>query len=139
MAEYRDRFGELTSLGVGLCAISVDPPDRSRALAEQIHLPFPLLCDTAREVVQAYGVYNPREKGGIAYPSTFVLDRERVVRFRSLDRTAARVNLDVLFAFLRSGVASEAPAVPARTKIFPRLGDWGRILVNAIRHGTRSP
>lgn len=139
MAEYRDCFEELTSLGLGLCALSVDTQDRSRALIEQLHLPFPLLSDTAREAVQAYGLYNREEKGGIAYPATFVLDPGRVVRFRSLDCTASRVNLEALFAFLRKGLDSAAPAQPARSKIAPSLGDVARVTMNALRWGIRSP
>jgi peroxiredoxin len=140
LAEYRDRFSELTSLGLGLAGLSVDAPPASRALVEQLGLPFPLLCDPGREVVQAYGVFNREEKGGIAYPATFVLDRDRTVRFRSLDGTVSRVDLDGLFAFLRSGLHSAAPATPARSSHgMPRFGDFRRAMANALRHGIRSP
>lgn len=140
MAEHRDRFSELTSLGLGLAALSVDTPERSRALVEQLHLPYPLLCDPGREVVQAYGVFNREENGGIAYPTTFVLDRDRTVRFRSLDRLKSRVDLDGLFAFLRSGLDSAAPATPARSgSSLPHLRDVLRVAANALRYGIRSP
>jgi peroxiredoxin len=139
LAEYRDRFAELTSLGLGLAALSVDTPERSRALVEQLRLPFPLLCDPARDVVQAYGVFNRNEKGDIAYPATFVLDRDRTVRFRSLDRTASRVDLEVLFSFLRGRLDSAAPTTPARSGVVPGLRDWLRVTANAVRHGIRSP
>ena len=139
MAEYRDHFAELSSLGLGLAALSVDEPGRSRALAEQLHLPFPLLCDSGREVVQTYGLFNVKEKGGIAYPATFVLDRDRTVRFRSLDRTAARVDLNALLSFLRRGIASAPPPTPSRSRIVPGLRDLIRVTANAIRHGIRSP
>ncbi len=139
MAEYRDRFEELNSLGLGLVAVSVDACERSRALAEQLHLPFPLLSDTAREVVLAYGVFNRAEKGGIAYPATFVLAGDRTVRFRSLDRTVSRAKLDGLFAFLRAGLDSPAPATPERTGFMPRLADLVRVTRNAFRFGIRSP
>jgi hypothetical protein len=139
LAEYRDRFAELTSLGLGLAAVSVDAPDRSRALADQLRLPFPLLCDPARDVVRAFGVLNEKEKGGIAYPSTFVLDRGRAVRFRSLDRTASRVDLNGLFDFLRGGLDAPAPPTPKRVGFFPHLADFGRVTRNAIRFGVRSP
>ena len=137
MAEHRDRDAQRSALGYGFAAVSVDPPERSRALAEQLALPFPLLCDPAREVVKAWGLYNREEKGGIAYPATFVLDRERVVRFRSLDRTACRVDLGGLFAFLRGG--APAPGAPAQAKIRPSLGDFGRMVGNAVRHGIKVP
>jgi hypothetical protein len=139
LAEQRDRFAELTALGVGLAAISVDGRERSAALAEQLSLPFPLLCDPAREVVRAYALLNEKEKGGIAYPATFVLDRDRTVRFRSLDRTARRVDLGGLFAFLHAGVGSAAPGAPARSGVIPSARDWLRIVRNALRYGIRSP
>jgi peroxiredoxin len=139
LAEYARRSGELTSLGFGLVAVSVDPAERSRAMAAQIGLPFPLLGDTGREVVRAYGVYNEEEKGGIAYPSTFVLDRDRIVRFRSLDRMRSRVDLDGLFAFLRGGIDAAAPDQPKRARVSPSLADLGRMTYNALRFGVRSP
>ena len=139
MAEFRDRFAELASLGLGLVAVSVDAPERSAALVQQLHLPFPLLCDTARDVVRAFGVFNEKEKGGIAYPSTFVLDRDRAVRFRSLDRTASRVELDGLFDFLRGGLHAAPPSAPRRTRLLPRLADFARVMRNALRFGVRSP
>jgi peroxiredoxin len=139
LADYRDRFAELTALGYGLFAVSVDEPVRSRALKEQLGLPFELLSDTDREVVQAYGILNREEKGGIAYPAMFVLDHDRTVRFRSLDRTASRVAPDALFAFLRSGLGAASAEVPGQKAIIPRLGDVGRVIANVLRHGVRSP
>ena len=139
MAGYRDRFAELTSLGLGLAAVSVDAPERSRALAAQLELAFPLLSDAGREVVHAYGVFNCREKGGIAYPATFVLSRDRVVRFRSLDRTVTRVDLGGLFGFLRSGLEQASPDPPARSRVIPAARDWLRFVANALRYGIRTP
>jgi peroxiredoxin len=139
LAGYRDRFEELSALGFGLAALSVDPPERSRALAEQIGLPFPLLCDQAREVVQRFHLLNRREKGGIAYPATFVLDRDGTVRFRSLERTASRVDLDGLFDFLRQGIGAAAPSKPACCTVVPTLQDWKRFLGNSLRFGIKSP
>ena len=139
MAALRDRHSELRSLGFGLVAVSVDEPKRSRALVDELDLPFPLLSDAARAVVRAYGVFNEKEKGGIAYPATFVVDRDRTVRFRSLDKTVARVELDGLFEFLRNGVGSTAPDKPARTRLSPSARDMLRIVARTIRFGIRSP
>ena len=57
------------------------------AFAESLQLPFPLLSDLNREVVQAYGVmYTPQNRHregfyGLAKRSVFVLDRQGVVRY----------------------------------------------------------
>jgi peroxiredoxin len=136
LAEHARRYDELAGLGFGLAAISVDVVERSRALADQLQLPFPLLCDPGRDVVRAYGVFNEQEKAGIAYPSTFAIDRDRVVRFRSLDRTTSRVDLDGLFEFLRGGTA---PSEPPRATISPGLRGFGRALKNMLRYGVKSP
>ncbi len=124
---------------MGLVALSVDPPEASRALATQLGLSFPLLCDTNREVVEAYGLFNRKEKGGIAYPATFVLTRERVVRFRSLDRLASRVDLGGLFAFLHGGIDRAPPETVKKSKVWPSLRDILNVMRNVTRHGTRSP
>jgi peroxiredoxin len=139
LAEYRERFAELTALGLGLFAVSVDEPVRSRALKEQLGLPFELLSDESRAVVQAYGLFNREENGGIAYPALFMLDRDRTVRFRSLDRTATRVDPGAVFAFLESGLGSAAPDAPARRRVVPGLRDVGRVIANMLRYGVRSP
>lgn len=139
MAEHQRHYAELASLGFELAALSVDDPERSRALAEQLGLRFPLLCDPSREAVQAFGVFNAKEQGGIAYPATFVLDRDRTVRFRSLDRLASRVDLEALLAFLRGGVASRPLDAPARSAVYPRFRDFLRVTKNALRFGVRSP
>ena len=139
MAEHARRYDELTGLGFGLVAISVDVIERSHALAEQLQLRFPLLCDPGRDVVRAFGVFNEKEKGGIAYPSTFVLDRERIVRFRSLDKMASRVDLDALFEFLRAGSDAKAPAEPRRSRVAPGLRGFGRAIGNMLRYGIKSP
>jgi hypothetical protein len=120
-------------------AVSVDAPERSWALAAQLQLPFPLVSDAGREVVQAYGLFNRGEKGGIAYPATFVLGRDRAVRFRSLDRVATRVDLSGLFAFLHRGLEQPPPGAPARSRIFPGVRDFLRSARNVLRHGVRTP
>jgi peroxiredoxin len=59
-------------------AISVDPPDKSRAVVDKHKLGFPILADTEHTVITAYGVVH--EGGGprgtdIALPANFLIDR----------------------------------------------------------------
>jgi hypothetical protein len=136
LADYRDSWAELHALGARLVAVSVDEPVRSAALRQTLGLPFSLLCDPQREVVQRWGLLNAHEKGGIAYPAVFVLDRERVVRFRSLDRLASRVSSAGVLAFLRG----ELPAgAPRRSPVLPGLLALWQSLLNLLRFGVRSP
>jgi peroxiredoxin len=63
----------------------VDPPERSKALADKLGITFPLLCDTSREAIRAYGVED--EENGIAWPAIFIVGRDGSVRWRSLAET----------------------------------------------------
>jgi peroxiredoxin len=137
LAEYRGRYEQIRAAGGDLVAVSVDEPKRSEALRRKLGLPFPILCDTRRAVVRAWGVYNPKEKRGIAEPAVFVIGRGRRVLFRSLDEHVARVPAEAIVEFLRGGRRAEQ-ATPRRRKNWPSLRDFLRALRNTLRFGTRS-
>ena len=135
MADYRDRYEEIRASGANFAAVSVDPPEKSEAVRRELHLPFIILCDSSRRVVQEWDIYNAREKGGIAKPAVFILDRGRLVRFASVDTVASRVPASEIAAFLRR--MREDP--PARKFKFPHPGDFSRAIRNMIRFGIKTP
>jgi peroxiredoxin len=71
--------------GANLVAISVDPPERSKALAERLGVTFPVLSDVDLKVVRAYGVEDG--ENGIAWPAIFVVGTDGAIRWRSLAET----------------------------------------------------
>ncbi len=139
LAEYRDHAAAFHDAGFDLAALAVDEPARSDAVRRQYDLPFPILCDTRREVIEAWGIINHKEKGGIAEPAVFVLDRDRRVLAGSVDGEFIRVGAPALLEFLRSrGAAANSPA-PRRHFVFATLGDIWRAARGALRFGVRSP
>ena len=80
MADYARVYKDFRAAGAEVVAISVDPPDRSAGLRSDLSIPFPLLSDSNRATIIEWGVLNAAEKGGIAIPATFLIDRERKVR-----------------------------------------------------------
>lgn len=90
-------------------------------------LPFPILCDTDRRVVQEWDVYNPRDKGGIAKPAAFVVEQDRTVRFATVDTVARRVPAPEMLVVLQS--MREGGQVRRKTYI-PRLAEWLRGISN---------
>lgn len=136
MAEYRDQ--NFAALGAQVAALSVDEPERAESMRAQLKLPFPVLCDPQREVITAWGLLNANEKGGIAYPAVFVLAKDRTIRYRSLDRTAARVSTEAVLAFIRGGLQSSTEQ-PRRRTILPGLGTFVAAFRSAFRHGVRVP
>jgi peroxiredoxin len=139
LADYSQHLEDFRAAGAELVAISVDDAARAEPCRNELGIKFPLLCDSRREVVKAYGLLNTGEKGGIAYPASFVIDRERVVRFRALEQVASRVSVDQLLGLVREfGRGAEPQTKPRNRGIFPGLM-FVRATMNALRHGVTSP
>jgi peroxiredoxin len=125
LADYREHFAEIKAAGADVIAVSVDPPGTSEALRRDLHLPFTILCDTERTVVRQWDIYNPREKGGIAKPSVFVIDCDRRVRYSHLDSVVKRVPAAEIIGILRAASSAQ----PVRCKVYiPRPSDFLRAM-----------
>lgn len=136
MADYRDHLEEIRKAGATVVAVSVDPPDSSEAVRQQLHLPFPVLCDTEHRVIQDWDIYNSRERSGIAKPALFIIDRDRTVRYASLDTIATRVPALGVIRLLRT----IAEARPTRRRLYiPTPSDFFHAIRNSIRLGGRHP
>ena len=79
MAGLAADYEKFKSAGVEVLAISVDPVDKSRDLANKLILPFQILSDPDHKTIDSYGVYDAA--GKIAIPASFVLDRNLTVRW----------------------------------------------------------
>ena len=129
MADYRDHYNEIRTAGAEFVAVSVDPPDRSDALRKQLSLPFAILCDAGRRVVQDWGIYNPREKGGIAKPAIFVIGQDRRARYATVDTVSLRVPASEIIRMLEaSGETHDA----RRKRYIPGFADWSLAIRNAL-------
>ena len=80
---------------------SVDSVPCHEAWAKSLgDLGYPLLSDMHRKVCQAYGVHNPERN--IARRSTFIVDREGIVRFTEIYPQGAIPDPEKLLAALRA-------------------------------------
>ncbi|MGA8870104.1 MAG: redoxin domain-containing protein [Candidatus Acidiferrales bacterium] len=138
MAEYRDLWDKIRGAGADVTAVVVDPPERAEAVRRQIELPFLILCDTRRELVRDWGLFEFEVMGGLAKPAVFVVDRGRRVRFASIDRDAVRVPAAAVVDFVLQGMPAEV-AEPKRRFALPRVDDFVRATRNALRFGMRAP
>ena len=78
-----------------MLAISGDSPFCHDAFARAGRLPFPLLSDVHRTAIRAYGVLD--EDRNVAYRSTFVVDRDGVLRWgQAGDREMVRDGAEIL-------------------------------------------
>ena len=108
--ELQGRLADLTRRGLGVAAISYDPPETLAAFAQAQQITFPLLSDADSSTIRRYGILNPLPElalagaddpalkaelqryvsggaansrmNGMAFPGTFVIDRQRRVTAR---------------------------------------------------------
>lgn len=76
----RDNFDALREKGYELLGVSPDSARKHQNFIKKHNLPFPLLADTEKEVLNAYGAWGPKKFMGRAYDgvhrTTFVIDEE---------------------------------------------------------------
>ncbi|WP_217701052.1 thioredoxin-dependent thiol peroxidase [Hymenobacter sp. CRA2] len=84
----RDGEAQLKAAGIQVLGVSTDDVASHQRFAEKYELPFPLLADPEKQLVEAYGVWQEKKNYGRTYwgvaRTTFVLDAEgrveRIIR-----------------------------------------------------------
>ena len=79
----RDNYNELQKQGFELLGVSADSEKRQKKFKEKYRLPFPLLADENKEVINAFGVWGRkkfmgREFDGI-HRKTFIIDENGII------------------------------------------------------------
>ena len=74
----RDGFATLQAAGAVVLGVSADTGLSHKAFAEKYHLPFSILADPDKRIIEAYGVKMPMV--GFAKRVTFLIDRQGIVR-----------------------------------------------------------
>lgn len=74
----RDGFSALLASGSVVLGVSADGKDSHKAFVEKFSLPFSLLADPERTIIEAYGVKMPVV--GMAKRVTFIIDKQGVIR-----------------------------------------------------------
>lgn len=67
---FRDVFADFTKAGAVVLGVSTDPVKSHVKFVEKFKLPFPLLADENKEIVQAYGVWGEKSFMGRKYLGT---------------------------------------------------------------------
>jgi peroxiredoxin len=139
--ELQERLADLTRKGIGVAAISYDPPEVLAAFAKAQQITFPLLSDRDSATIRRYGILNPlpeiAQSGpvddaalraelqryvspgpppsrmvGIAFPGTFMIDRQGRVTSRFFEEYYVERNT-VSSLLLKLG-AADAPVTATK-------------------------
>lgn len=93
----RDHYGELKSKGYDLVGVSPDSVERHMKFSEKYNLPFPLIADEDKKVLNDYGVWGEKKLYGRTYlgvnRTTFVIDEKGMIlkifpKVKTKDHTA---------------------------------------------------
>lgn len=110
LAKYRDRYAQFRQWGVHMVALSVDTPADTARMNAILQLPFPLLCDPERTLIRSWGLLNA-DDFHTAFPATFLVDRNRQLRFTSVDDTYATARVEDVLALCISLRKGEVPSL----------------------------
>jgi peroxiredoxin Q/BCP len=81
--DFRDNIASLRGAGYEVLGISPDTLEKQRKFRDDEHVPFPLLCDPFRFVIEAYGAWGEKKLYGKTTTgllrSTFVIDENGTV------------------------------------------------------------
>ena len=81
---FRDEFPKFGKLGAVILGVSPDSIESHKKFAEKYNLPFDLLSDEKKEVVQKYDVWKEKNMYGRKYMgvvrSTFIIDKNKIIR-----------------------------------------------------------
>ena len=76
--DFRDNYQGLTAKGIIVLGVSVDDEKSHQKFITKYELPFTLLADTDKKIVEAYGVWAEKSMYGKTYMginrTTFVID-----------------------------------------------------------------
>lgn len=76
----RDSHEEFLNKGFAVVGVSADSEKSHKGFAEKYSLPFPLIADTSRKIVNDYGVYQEKKMYGKSFfgivRTTFIIDEK---------------------------------------------------------------
>jgi peroxiredoxin Q/BCP len=80
----RDNLAALAEVGVAVVGVSPDSDDSHERFATKHELPFPLIADPDRKIIEAYGVWGEKKNYGKTYMglqrTTFLIDEKGTIQ-----------------------------------------------------------
>ena len=87
----------LQDAGYEILGVSADSEKRQSNFKKKFNFPYPLLADTEKEVINAFGVWGPKKFMGREFDGihriTFIVNEDGVVE-RVIDKVKAKIHTD---------------------------------------------
>jgi thioredoxin-dependent peroxiredoxin len=79
----RDNYFDLMAKGYSVLGVSADKLNSHQSFADKFNLPFPLLLDTEKKIIQDYGVWGPKKFMGKSFDgilrTTFIISENGII------------------------------------------------------------
>lgn len=79
----RDNYHELLGKGFAVVGVSADSERSHKGFAEKYSLPFPLIADTSKKIMDDYGVWKEKSLYGKTFMgvirTTFIIDEKGII------------------------------------------------------------
>ena len=91
----RDHYKELKDAGYEILGVSKDTERKQKNFSNKYDFPYPLLADTDKKVIEAFGVWGPKKFMGREYDGihriTFIVNEEGIVS-KVIDKVKSKVH-----------------------------------------------
>lgn len=98
--DLRDHFSRFEKENFALLGVSADSAKRQLNFKEKNELPFPLLADEDKAVIEAFGVWGPKKFMGKEYDgihrTTFVINEEGIIE-SIIDKVKTKAHAEQIF------------------------------------------
>ena len=91
---FRDSYGGVSSIGAQIVGVSPQSVDSHRRFSKRFSIPFPLLSDQHKKVIDAYGVDGPFGFG--VRRTTFLIDSSKTIQNRVVSEMFVSSHTDLL-------------------------------------------
>lgn len=101
--DFRDNYQSLVGKGFEVIGVSTDDEKSHKKFETKYSLPFPLIADESKEIVEAYGVWGEKNMYGKVYMgtmrTTFIIDANGIIQ-KVIDKVDTKASsqqvLDIL-------------------------------------------
>ena len=82
--DFRDNYQSLVGKGFEVIGVSTDDEKSHKKFETKYQLPFPLIADESKDIVEAYGVWGEKNMYGKVYMgtmrTTFIIDANGIIK-----------------------------------------------------------
>lgn len=110
LANLQSHLTDFNKQDAEVLAISADDQTNARKVVGEYGLSFPVISDADKSLIKKFGVGNVSQEG-IAWPASFVIDKQGIVRMSVADPQGKRLHSSDLLPVLSKITGKPAPAL----------------------------